>query len=232
MWEIWNALVEKLWSIVSNEHLKDYYSLFLSPIMTQSIEPFVHNQQNDVDNFIKNKLVNEAKCILNKNKGDSKFDSVIPYYIKNCIYNNDKYTLFMLIMVDYWSLKPNHIGLRIKKVIKQRVWAALLYINFLIISVGLFLCGLFLPGNEYTIIGIISFILSSLLFYNVLSGDANDYFNMHIIDNEDMFFKKSQIYREIISGEDTDLGNLNSDNLKYVLQKVKFISPKDINSSE
>lgn len=232
MWEILNAPVEKLWSIVSNEHLKDYYSLFLSPIMTQSIEPFVHNQQNDVDNFIKNKLVNDAKCILKENTGDSKFDAVIPYYIKNCIYNNDKYTLFMLIMVDYWSLKPNHIGLKIEKVNKQRECAVWLYILFLIISVGLFLCGLFLPGNAYTIIGIISFILSSLLFYNVLSGDANDYFNMHIIDNEDMFLEKSQIYREIILGEDTDLGNLNSDNLKYVLQKVKFTAPRDINSSE
>lgn len=200
--------------------------------MTQSIEPFVHNQQNDVDNFIKNKLVNEAKCILKENTGDSKFDAVIPYYIKNCIYNNDKYTLFMLIMVDYWSLKPNHIGLKIKKVIKQRVWTTFLYIIFLIISVGLFMHGLFSPGNAYTIIGIISFLLSSLLFYNVLSGDPNDYFNMHIIDNEDMFFKKSQIYREIISGEDTKLGNLNSDNLKYVLQKVKFIAPRDNNSSE
>lgn len=232
MWEILNYPVEKLWSIVFNEHLKDYYSLFLSPIMTQYIEPFVHNQQNDVDDFIKNELVEAAKCILEKNKKDSKFDSVIPYYIKNCIYNNDEYTLFMLIMVDYWSLKPNHIGLKIKKVNKQRGCAVLLYIPVLIISVSLFMYGLFLPGNEFTIIGIMLFLLSSLLFYNVLSGDSNDYFNMHIIDNEDMFFKKSQIYREIISGEDTDLGNLNSDNLKYVLQKVKFIAPKDINSSE
>lgn len=154
---------------------------------------------NDLEKIIKDKRYREAKDKREDNEIDYELYNSIPSYVDHLRRTDRKYTLFVFLVVDYWALKPNTIGISLGK---RDWWVG----GIGIVGVIIVLLLLIFNIQIYPIsISLLMLLLGSYLVYtSLISEQPKFYYNIKVSTKSDTYKEKIERFKQIIKDLEID----------------------------